>query len=570
MAEANPDEQLRAYESHVDAAFSALSLPGASWPEAAWCLLTVCDDTQRFGLLGLSLKKPEEFAKVAQAVAFQLSDEHKYAIRHALLLARKLPEGRHAWGRKLGDDEHGASFWTIRGARDYGRVCGIFAACYERATDFSCREPNTLVIETDDEALRYVMLEALLAVFEKPRTSFLSVFFAWSIAGVAPPIIFDLVAGARSTQGLVEYARRLDAISAIADLARNDELLVPATWRFPWGGSTADTLSVLRTLHAMALIHACVVHKAQFQRMEDNGAAALCLVLGRKELVRYLVQGSGVARNVVTRLAEALTYGHKMDLPDPILQPIVPLDKDAVAVAPLTTMGSDLQRNILSLHARYDKESFDSQSGLFEERMVQEVALAVPQARFAHAENLTFGVGKRREEIDVIVVDVQERFVAFLELRWMLPPGDPREVMNRLRVVAEKVEQLQRKVTFGREQTAALFQALSRDLDGSDWQIAGAVVLDGFVGRESDARLDVPVVPLEIVKRTMGSFTSLKQWYTWLRSKSWLPTPGRDFVIEPWELTFGPIRMEGRHARLTRDESYFSSDLVESTKPYLD
>jgi hypothetical protein len=41
------------------------------------------------------------------------------------------------------------------------------------------------------------------------------------------------------------------------------------------------------------------------------------LALGRKELLRYLVQGSGVSPNVVARLVEALTYGHRMDVPDP-------------------------------------------------------------------------------------------------------------------------------------------------------------------------------------------------------------------------------------------------------------
>jgi len=570
VADADRGDRLRDYEIQVDAAFNALTLPGASWSEAAWCLLTVCDDMQRFGLLGVSMKSPEEFAKVGQAVAFQLSDEHKYAIRHALLSARALPEGKHAWGRKLDDAEHGIAFCTIRGARDYGRVCGIFAACYEKATAYSCREPNTLVIDTDAEALRYVMMEALLSVFEKARTSFLSVFFAWSIAGGAPPVILDMARGARSKQGVVEYARRLDAICAIADLAKNDESLVPAAWRFPWGGSAEDTLSVLRTLHAMALIHACVVHKAQLGVVEDNGAAALCLALGKKELLRYLVQGSGVSPNVVGRLAEALTYGHRMNVPDPILQPIVPLDAGAVAIAPLTTMGSDLQRNILSLHARYDKASFDAQSGLFEERMVQQVSLAVSQSRFSRAENLTFGVGRRREEIDVVVVDAKEKFIALLELRWMLPPGDPREVMHRLRVGSEKVEQVHRKVAFGKEHTRLLLHALGRADDGSDWQVAGAVVLDGFVGRESEDRRDLPVVPLEIVRRSIRLFTSLRQWHAWLRAKDWLPTADRDFVVEPWELNVGPIKIEGQHARLAREASYFSSDLVVSMKPYID
>src|ERR1700733_13279993 len=122
-------ENLAACETLVDSHFLSLPLPGATWEGAAWYLMTVCDDFQRFGLFGLSLKPRHEFEQVGPAIAFGFIDEHKYAMRHALLLARRLPAGRHVWGRCIDEDGSSVAATVIYGAREYATICRFFASC---------------------------------------------------------------------------------------------------------------------------------------------------------------------------------------------------------------------------------------------------------------------------------------------------------------------------------------------------------------------------------------------------------------------------------------------------------
>jgi hypothetical protein len=129
--------QLNDTEKLADERFLQVQLPGDSWPEAAWSLMAASDDMPRFGLIGVSMKPREEFERIGQAVVFQFFDEFKYAIRHALLRARKLDAGKHVWGRTLDEANHGVAGAAVMAARDYGNVCRAFASCHENLSPYT-------------------------------------------------------------------------------------------------------------------------------------------------------------------------------------------------------------------------------------------------------------------------------------------------------------------------------------------------------------------------------------------------------------------------------------------------
>lgn len=550
-------------ESLVDRHYASLPMPGSTWEDAAWCLLSVCDDMQRFGLLGVSLKPSEDFERIGQAVAFQLLDDSKYALRHALALAQNLPAGRHVWHRVLDEEQHAVAGYTLRQAKDYAQVCRYFAGCHERAFSFSCVDGRRLEVFPRNEELRYAILETLLSVFSKPRTSFLSFFFNWAIRGVVPAAIREAVAGCRSKVGRVAYRTRIDAIREYAALASRDEALIPDKWHFPWGGSAKETVRILDALHAMALFHACVVHGAQFGTVTDHGASALCITLGQRSLCRHLTAVTGLNGQLVDELLRALSYGERLTFPDPALQPLVRFSGGAVVVAPLTLMGGDLQRNILSLHARYDRSSFDEQSWLFERQMTAALAAVLDRTPFAYLLNITLALGVHREEVDVVLIDDQHHVILLMELRWMLSPGDPREVSNRLSGSEQKVRQLERKLLRVRENKGDALKSVARD-HSQGWAFAGILIIDGYAGFVPDEHALIHVIPLEVAKLSLGRFKSLPDWIAWLGTKAWIPAAGRDFVLEPWSCKFGSVVLEATRARLTINGSDFSSALLES------
>src|SRR5262249_26046927 len=151
-------------------------------------------------------------------------------------------------------------------------------------------------------------------------------------------------------------------------------------------------------------------------------------------------------------------------------------------------LSSNQERNLLSLMARTQSETFDAQSHLFERDMVAELLSATaPQGTLVRT-NIRLTIEGKEEELDVVLVDVSARRLLIGELRWMLGPGDPREILNRQKESLKKVEQIRRKVEWAAHRTpdvvAAALGRPSADI-GNGWCTSGVVLLTGYGGTRS-------------------------------------------------------------------------------------
>ncbi|ENM5747496.1 hypothetical protein V9R52_003346, partial [Vibrio mimicus] len=113
-----------------------------------------------------------------------------------------------------------------------------------------------------------------------------------------------------------------------------------------------------------------------------------------------------------------------------------------------------------------------------------------------------------------------------LELRWILQPGDAREVYNKIKVVQQKVQQLSRKIQFvdknRKEVINRLFADYDNESDYSSWNIEGFVVVQGFGGAVSEDD-DIPVITLDVLREGFQNFEHLKELVYWVKSLEWLP-----------------------------------------------
>jgi hypothetical protein len=141
---------------------------------------------------------------------------------------------------------------------------------------------------------------------------------------------------------------------------------------------------------------------------------------------------------------------------------------------------------------------------------------------------------KGSEEIDLLLIDEAARSILLGELRWMLQPGDVREVLNRKRVVREKVTQARRKLAGARAATEEVLRKLG--LPSGAWTINAVVIIDGFGGTASDHPKEIPVVPREVFIRVVDAALDLEHAHAVMSTPLWLPREGVDFE-QHWEPT---------------------------------
>lgn len=304
---------------------------------------------------------------------------------------------------------------------------------------------------------------------------------------------------------------------------------------------------MLRCLYHVVAIH----FGAHLRELRGGGESDLCLCIARPELIRDLHLTTSLDPALIEAFVDSLTYGVGTKTPDPALQPLVPLSAGRVAIPCILFVSSHHERNLLSLQARIQAEAFDRLSILFEDEMTARLAARLRVKWPLLVTNKMIQLGADREELDLLLADPQGQTLLAVELRWMLPPGDPREVSHRKRACWQKIEQLKRKVLrLQAHLGAALRQAFNLTAAEDEivtWQVYGVVVIEGFGGAKS---LDdnFPVLTTTVFAAGAEAAASLRQLGQWARSLAWLPRQDVDFVEQPSEIRLDSVTV--RHPGL--------------------
>jgi hypothetical protein len=298
-------------------------------------------------------------------------------------------------------------------------------------------------------------------------------------------------------------------------------------WMFPWA-TMAEAQRYYAALQAIAAYHLLSIHfGAQNNGLKGWGVDQICLSIDTATLIRDIERVSELPMAVVSATTEALILGKGTMTPDPALQPLVPIGCNRLAVLGSVILSSKWSRNMLSLHARVSKDTFDANSAVFEHHMTAALKAELPK-RFIVYISVDIPTLGKSEEVDLVLIDERVRSILFGELRWMLQPGDVREVLNRKKVIKEKVDQLRRKVSGAR---AVISDVLDRlGLPPGDWTINGAVIIEGYGGSPSTDPKALPVVPRDVFVRVVVDCPDLEHAHAALGTPLWLPREGIDFV----------------------------------------
>ena len=335
---------------------------------------------------------------------------------------------------------------------------------------------------------------------------------------------FDLSAKANvDSKGVISYQYNHDLCKKLSEDVPFFGSMIPEGWVFPWG-SGDQVNKLLWALNVRCLFHLFTIRTtAAVHNISGGGHESLCLIAERSVLAAELSDLSRVEVRICENFIKALTIGAATRTADPALQPFIEIDETKVAIGCVNLLTCRQDRNMLSLHARVDQRLFDRQSKMFEIRMVDELSKAAASRKLQHRCNINIPGEKSAGDVDLLFFDIRAKELLVCELRWMIQPGDPREIVNRAKACEEKVGKVGVKVAAVRRKLVEVAKVhFGTEIFPEEWKVNGIIVVDGYGGIES-SNSEFPIMHKKIFMEGLKYFSKIDQIYIWAKSLKWLP-----------------------------------------------
>lgn len=526
------EKAVRQAEDGIDRGFDTFPLPTSHFYTTRFALCARAEDNFRLHLHQI-ISPSGGRRDFGRLVGF--CDRMKYALRSALDVASRKQTPSSAHGPIGIDDQIGMkSVEMLQAAENYALAVRIFSSHHagQRILGIDA-ETGRFRAQSDPRNERYNTLEFLVNADDTTFSSLpfiAGLFFGEAHVGYRDArhlLVNEIVGGAEVRNNKVKYKLNTRAAEEIYSILYASPPSSPNSWQFPWG-SLADSARFFAALQTLCAYNLIAIHFTARSRIRGMGVNQICYSPNLPRLKKSLASISGLSADRVSTTIEALTLGKGVKSPDPALQPIVPIGGNCVSIPSFNVLSSNWVRNMLSLHARLDSPSFDRQSKVFEQEMLVKLVEGLTSS-FRVVPSKHIPTDGTSEEIDAILIDREHKVLLLLELRWILQPGDAREVITKRNEALKKVAQIERKVSKVRQ---ALPRALaSLGLEAGTWTVEGMVVIDGFGGLPSNKPKEFPIVPLKVALEVFNRSVDLLHAHALFTTPIWLPRPGVDFDI---------------------------------------
>jgi hypothetical protein len=491
---------------------------------AIWHLLTVFEDMNRFRLSGAN-----EFN--LKALPFHI-DKAKYALKHALdIIKAKSQPIRVSLYQKVCGETYTKSFNLLKFGASYQRLYREISSSFNGRAEFKKVGEEFEVVVPKSYNLAYVTLEAL-GHGQKPVFDILILAIAVMSENIEEfkkskyedirDKILD-ISNARIKKKIVTYKYNAEYAEYLSRCCEQRPTIIPDDYSFPWGEGW-ETQILINSLMLRCLYHLLVVESLA-QKLQPIGGNHQSLVL--KITKGDLIQDIGeLATNInhedIKKFIDFLIYGNQITNPDPALQPLFSTLTGDILIPCNLIISNNFQRNLLSLYTRVASSAFDNQSKIFETSMINEANSWVSKLPFALV-NEHIVADNKREEVDILIIDENDKFILVMEFRWFIQPGDSREVQERIKVCNQKVTQTERKLAFITKNIKEITKKYNvSSTNSEEWEVQGCVVIKGFGGQQS-INDEIPIITLDVLSIGAQEQRAARHLFNWIKSKSWLP-----------------------------------------------
>ena len=469
-----------AIEAWVDNEFHSKPVPHQVRDVSLWHLLTYCEDKVRLDFKGMSSHATADIERFVDQLKYSM----KYCVQR--VLSESQITSKFPLPQKVTPQVYTRSRDLVYAGLSYAAMVRIFSSLHagESTIEVNDRGEHCIVYHPKYD-IRYSVLE----IFDHGQeVGFDITTLAFGLLRgtlIEPELENFFKSSTRMRLGRVIYRYEPGCVSYLTQIIPQRPLVIPDDFMFDWG-SGLETQALINSLQLRCLYHIlCVDFAAREFRIPGGFDSSLVLKLTREELIDDLSLCADLGHERIARFVDFLTLGQGSHSPDIALQPLVRAANGEYMLSCFFIISNDMQRNLMSLMARTQSSVFNRQSCLFERGMIAKLVDAAGLWP-ASVQNRNFKAGGRGEEIDMLLVDKASKSILILECAWMLQPGDPQEIFNRLGTCAKKVNQVERKRAFFREHLRDILPSLGLDRnEGDQWSVEGMVVIEGFGGQQS-------------------------------------------------------------------------------------
>ncbi len=504
--------ELRAAEREIDGAYRSNGLTRLSFAPAAWNLLGIIEDQ-----LFLPLISEDETLTRFRLEA--LIDHFMFIIRLPIywLKISCAPGGQVPENYSVENYEASSDF--LRLASEYNTFYKLFTYASRGLIDLRIESDNLIPIgniANDSQYEAYNRLvkpvnvgytdDVLFAQQEEIRSRILP-----TLKPEGERFSFEI------NPSLVAFT--IDALEPIL----KQKFVLPGEWKF-FDYSISDFRKVFAATTALAFLQ----YSARFLAVQlgcpDRGFAGSLMIARKYELLSRLIRYTGLKREIVKSILYDLTLGSN-DIPphqaDPTQQPFIPLNENSYAIMPQLWINNAAERNFVALLNRVPtkKRQYLSLVGLKEDIMRQRLEKGIAERQWRTWSG-TVRASRELPDIDLAVIDDDEKTCLLLELKWFIDPAEPRELVEKSEEVSKGISQLlklKRAFVAGSE---GIFSSLNIN---SDYTLALAVVSENWIGLGSVQHAEVPVIREYHLLKKIAITESLQATIDWLQGRKYLP-----------------------------------------------
>jgi hypothetical protein len=269
--------------------------------------------------------------------------------------------------------------------------------------------------------------------------------------------------------------------------------------------------------------------------MKGMGYSSAVWVVTYSELAERLALYTRVNEKIIKKILSYLTFGNQeIRCPDIALQPLVDLENGFFALSPFVWINSNVERNFCALLNQIPNEKniysklTQMKEGILRDDIVKYVEDLGYEVAYGELGNT---------DLDIAIIDRQEKICICLELKWFIEPAEVREGFDRAKELKTGVSQ-SKKIQRHHKNN---FDRLNKDIlkIDSSYEFAVAVGSRNWIGDYGMQDVDVPIIKVWHLLENIKKFGSLRDAKKWLVAREYIPKKGTDYEILPTELTFG-------------------------------
>ncbi len=517
VRDAPPEEAIKAIEAEIDRSFASNALKKEGYAQAVWTLLSMNEDY----FLKIFNRHPEDldiFTDIhMNALTYPLRVCHSECSDESKKLVKKLIDEHY----KLAWD------WLELASHAYFNFHSLFPLWHRGKLQLTV-DGKRLSIMTPRKNKAYEAYNRLIPKDAKPES-----------VRQKPIPNFDELIAAKTTAGddwfNINFDPQLVAelVSILSPVVSRQHSL-PDGWSF--GSFTlAQFRAVMTTLQAMMTGWFTARNGLARAGMPGMGYTSSVWVVSKEELTARLRRYTAIDPTALKKILELLTFGSSgIRNPDIATQPLIDLRNGNYALSPFVWMGTNPERNFCALLNQIPEQRkvysrlINEKEALLRKEIQEFLAPLGLDARYGELDGT---------DLDLGIVDRNDRCCLCLELKWFIEPAEIREVEERTEELKNGVMQAKKLLALYERKDERLLRAVLRI--EPDYLLRTAVASQNWIGHAEAQDNDIPIIKVWHLLHKIRDCGSLRDAMDWLSQRKYLPVEGADFRVPPMEISCG-------------------------------